>query len=202
VTATGAIVGALCAVSEPVALADLAGAAGVGRQAAERVVDELEQLGLVSIASDGISVPSNQALIDATARVGAASTEHVAVLDSRVDFVRHYAESGHCRRAELLAYFGETYPPPCGNCDNDAQPGPAPVVVHPVVAHPVVVPSGAVAIRSGQAVIHSLWGSGTVLSVDEHELVVAFDSVGYRHLTPAVLTSGLLRPIRDAHTPP
>jgi ATP-dependent DNA helicase RecQ len=32
-----------------------------------------------------------------------------------------------------------------------------------------------------------------VLAVDPHELLVVFDSVGYRHLTPSVLTNGLLR---------
>ena len=44
----------------------------------------------------------------------------------------------------------------------------------------------------GATVIHRLWGTGTLLSADDHELVVAFDSVGYRHLTPAALTNGLL----------
>jgi ATP-dependent DNA helicase RecQ len=32
-----------------------------------------------------------------------------------------------------------------------------------------------------------------LLARDEHELVVAFESVGYRHLTPAALSNGLLR---------
>jgi ATP-dependent DNA helicase RecQ len=41
-------------------------------------------------------------------------------------------------------------------------------------------------------VIHRLWGPGTILSRDDHELVIAFDSVGYRHLTAASLTNGLL----------
>jgi len=35
----------------------------------------------------------------------------------------HYAESGNCRRVELLAYFAETYPQPrCGACDNCLEP--------------------------------------------------------------------------------
>jgi len=35
----------------------------------------------------------------------------------------HYAESAGCRRRELLAYFGEAYPPDnCGGCDNCLEP--------------------------------------------------------------------------------
>jgi ATP-dependent DNA helicase RecQ len=35
----------------------------------------------------------------------------------------HYAENASCRRTELLAYFGETYPlDNCGACDNCAEP--------------------------------------------------------------------------------
>jgi ATP-dependent DNA helicase RecQ len=44
----------------------------------------------------------------------------------------------------------------------------------------------------GAAVTHKLWGHGTVMSADQHELVVAFESVGYRHLTTAVLDTGLV----------
>ncbi|MEV4350565.1 hypothetical protein AB0J83_39415, partial [Actinoplanes sp. NPDC049596] len=44
----------------------------------------------------------------------------------------------------------------------------------------------------GQRVRHRLWGPGTLLNRDDHELVIAFDSVGYRHLTAAALTNGLL----------
>jgi ATP-dependent DNA helicase RecQ len=39
---------------------------------------------------------------------------------------------------------------------------------------------------------HRLWGPGTLLSRDEHELTAVFASVGYRHLTPAVLANGVL----------
>ena len=33
-----------------------------------------------------------------------------------------YCETVACRREILLGYFGETYPAPCGNCDNCLQP--------------------------------------------------------------------------------
>ncbi|MET0863291.1 MAG: RecQ family zinc-binding domain-containing protein, partial [Nakamurella sp.] len=127
---------------------------------------------------------------------------------SRIDAIRHYAETVHCRRAELLAYFGEAFTPPCGNCDNDtlvgtqlsapphAAGGDPRLPNHPPAAESAqqVRPSPAAngSPAPGATVIHRLWGPGTLLSRDSHELVVAFDSVGYRHLTPAALTNGLL----------
>ncbi len=33
--------------------------------------------------------------------------------------MRRYAEHDGCRRSFLLSYFGQDYPGPCGNCDND-----------------------------------------------------------------------------------
>ena len=33
-----------------------------------------------------------------------------------------------------------------------------------------------------------------MLSEDDHELVLSFESVGYRHLTRAAVTNGLLTP--------
>src|SRR5258707_6378169 len=45
---------------------------------------------------------------------------------SRLTMMRRYAEHTGCRRSFLLTYFGQDYPGPCGNCDNDlAHPQPA-----------------------------------------------------------------------------
>jgi ATP-dependent DNA helicase RecQ len=42
---------------------------------------------------------------------------------AQLERVKRYAYSNACRRRELLAYFGETYPHEhCGNCDNCLQP--------------------------------------------------------------------------------
>ncbi|HWA09572.1 MAG TPA: DNA helicase RecQ [Opitutaceae bacterium] len=45
------------------------------------------------------------------------------VARSQLRQIVHYAESGGCRRAELLAYFGEPFPSAtCGACDNCLEP--------------------------------------------------------------------------------
>jgi ATP-dependent DNA helicase RecQ len=62
-------------------------------------------------------------------------TKHYRFIDEKVDArerqiareqlqqVVHYAESHHCRRAELLSYFGESYARAgCGACDNCLEP--------------------------------------------------------------------------------
>ncbi|GLQ88875.1 DNA helicase RecQ [Dyella flagellata] len=41
---------------------------------------------------------------------------------SKLDSLLGYAEAMQCRRELLLAAFGETYPGPCGNCDNCLSP--------------------------------------------------------------------------------
>jgi ATP-dependent DNA helicase RecQ len=37
---------------------------------------------------------------------------------TRLEALMRFAETRDCRRATLLAYFGETFVPPCGHCDN------------------------------------------------------------------------------------
>ena len=48
-------------------------------------------------------------------------------------------------------------------------------------------------VAPGTPVQHTTWGAGRVLAADPQELLVVFDSVGYRHRTAAAPTSGLLR---------
>jgi ATP-dependent DNA helicase RecQ len=178
--AVHAVVDALEAASGSVTLRDLTAAAGVSRQGVERVVDELLELGLVRPDSNDAVTPV--ALADAFQQVNAASNRRQAILKSRIEAARGYAETTRCRRAELLGYFGEHYEPPCAACDNDAS------AVHDHTSHTSAQPGT-------QRVMHRLWGAGVLLSRDDHELVVAFDSVGYRHLTAAALTNGLLTPL-------
>ena len=51
--------------------------------------------------------------------VGGRAERENEVERSRLEMMRRYAEHTGCRRSFLLSYFGQDYPGPCGNCDND-----------------------------------------------------------------------------------
>ncbi len=54
---------------------------------------------------------------------GAASEQ--AGRQARLNALMRYAETHGCRRVPLLAYFDETFAPPCGGCDNCVRPPPS-----------------------------------------------------------------------------
>jgi ATP-dependent DNA helicase RecQ len=113
----------------------------------------------------------------------AEAEEHRQAFDrSRVEMMRSYAESDGCRRAFLLGYFGERYEPPCSNCDVCDEKGDA-----------VRVNQSAGPFRVGDRVTHRSWGAGTVGQIEEDQITVTFDSVGYKTLgLDLVLERGLL----------
>jgi ATP-dependent DNA helicase RecQ len=95
--------------------------------------------------------------------------------------MRRYAEHEGCRRSFLLAYFGQNYPGPCGNCDND--------LVHAAAPMP-----GTGAYPVGARVRSERWGDGTVERYDGDQVTVLFDDHGYRNLSvPIILERRLLR---------
>ena len=51
-----------------------------------------------------------------------AAEDHKRVQRTRLQALVAWCEITRCRRAALLAYFGEQYPGPCGNCDNCLNP--------------------------------------------------------------------------------
>src|SRR6185312_17381528 len=100
---------------------------------------------------------------------------------TRLTMMRRYAEHDGCRRSFLLSYFGQDYPGPCGNCDNDLIRAEAP---------PAEVPFAV-----GARVLSERWGQGTVQRYDGDHVTVLFDEHGYRELSvPVVLERALLRP--------
>ena len=92
---------------------------------------------------------------------------------SRLDMMRRYAEHTGCRRSFLLTYFGQSYPGPCGNCDNDRQHAPTPHWEEPF---PI-----------GARVASDRWGQGTIQRYDRDQVTVLFDDHGYRDLLVSIL---------------
>src|SRR6201982_1869921 len=99
---------------------------------------------------------------------------------TRLTMMRRYAEHDGCRRSFLLSYFGQDYPGPCGNCDNDLTRAKAAQAEVPFAV--------------GARVMSERWGQGTVQRYDGDHVTVLFDEHGYRELfVPVVLERGVLR---------
>jgi ATP-dependent DNA helicase RecQ len=142
----------------------------------------LADLGAAAWQADGDVRWTGTMTVAAALEASDAETEREDEVErSRLTMMRRYAEHTGCRRSFLLTYFGQDYPGPCGNCDNDlahAEPAPAEV--------PFAV---------GTRVVSERWGEGTVQRYDGDQVTVLFDEHGYRELfVPVLLERGLLRP--------
>ena len=155
---------------KPVDAEELREQLGLSRSKLTNVVHRLEDAGLVEVTGDGDLRGQPGDLDEGVERAVHAEEDREHFDRSRVEMVRAYAEHHNCRRAFLLGYFGEAYDPPCGNCDNcDAGRG-------------VPAPREAAGFAVGDRVRHGEWGDGTVQQVEEDQLTVVFDSVGYKAL--------------------
>ncbi len=161
---------------------DLAGTARSARSvtlALARLVD----IGAARWVADGgvrwnelMSVPTS---LEASAE---KSTREQEVQSSRLEMMRRYAEHTGCRRSFLLTYFGQNYPGPCGNCDNDLQ---RPATPHWEEPFPI-----------GTRVATEHWGEGTIQRYDRDEVTILFDDHGYRDLlVSTLLEKHLIRPV-------
>jgi ATP-dependent DNA helicase RecQ len=170
--------------------------AAVGRVAAELAAGHptaararQETAALVRLVDIGAAEwrPDGEVHWTAALTVAAALTASEAQTESeneiertRLMMMRRYAEHPGCRRSFVLSYFGQDYPGPCGNCDNDLE--------HPE-AERTDVPFAV-----GARVVSESWGEGTVQRYDSDQVTVLFDEHGYRELyLPVVLERGLLR---------
>jgi ATP-dependent DNA helicase RecQ len=141
----------------------------------------LADLGAATWQVDGDVSWSGTMSVAAALAASDAETEHENEIErTRLTMMRRYADHSGCRRSFLLSYFGQQYPGPCGNCDNDrthAESAPAQV--------PFAV---------GARVLSDRWGHGSVQRYDGDHVTVLFDEHGYRELyVPVVLDKGLLR---------
>jgi ATP-dependent DNA helicase RecQ len=142
----------------------------------------LTDLGAATWHVDGQVSWAGTMTVAAALEASNAETERENEVErTRLTMMHRYADHSGCRRSFLLTYFGENYPGPCGNCDNDlAPPEPAPAAV------PFAV---------GSRVLSERWGQGSVQRYDGDKVTVLFDEHGYRELfVPVVVDHGLLRP--------
>jgi ATP-dependent DNA helicase RecQ len=149
-----------------------ADAEGVGPRKATAVANRL-----ADVDADGRSRD------EIVADVEAAESARKALVTSRVEMVRAYAETRSCRRRTLLTYFGEDADPTCDGCDT-CEAGTSEVMASTTVDGPFA---------AGDHVEHGEWGPGQVIRVDGDSVVVLFDEGGYRTLSvPTVVERGLL----------
>jgi ATP-dependent DNA helicase RecQ len=170
----------------PVAQAAAALAAGQpiepGARQQTAALTRLADLGAATWHVDGDVSWAGTMTVAAALEASEAETEREDEVErTRLTMMRRYADHTGCRRSFLLTYFGQDYPGPCGNCDNDLVPA------EPARAR--------VPFAVGARVVSEQWGEGTVQRYDGDHVTVLFDEHGYRELfVPVVLDRGLLRP--------
>jgi ATP-dependent DNA helicase RecQ len=160
---------------------------GPGARQQTAALARLADLGAAAWEPEGDMRWTATMTVAAAVQASEAETEREDEVErTRLRMMRRYADHTGCRRSFLLTYFGQDYPGPCGNCDNDlghAETGPA-------VAGPADVPFAV-----GARVVSERWGEGTVQRYDGDQVTVLFDEHGYRELfVPVVLERSLLRP--------
>jgi ATP-dependent DNA helicase RecQ len=165
---------ALAGHAEPVRPRELVEELPVSDTKLATAVQHLEEAGFARVLDDGRVEAVREGGADIREAVAAAgqAEEHRQAFDrSRVEMMRAYAETDGCRRAFVLGYFGEQLDPPCGNCDVCDRLGDA--VARAEHDSPFTV---------GERVVHATWGTGTVGQVEDGEVTVVFDTVGYKTL--------------------
>ena len=151
-------------------------------------VQHLEEAGFAEVLDDGtiVAADEEEADIDEAVEQAGEAEEHRQAFDrSRVEMMRAYAETDGCRRAFVLGYFGEGYDPPCGSCD----------VCERLGTEVDREERRRARSRSASGSTTPTWGTGTVGQVEDGQVTVVFDTVGYKTLAlDLVEERGLLEP--------
>ena len=147
-------------------------ATDLSRSKLTTAVSRLEDVGVVEVLPTGDIRATRRlrsGIAQAVERAGEAQHDREELDRSRLEMIRSYAELREgCRREAILNYFGEQYPAPCGNCDN-CEAG-------------RVSAAGTRPFAPGSRVTHPRWGAGDVQGYEDDEVLVLFDSVGYKRL--------------------
>jgi len=193
------VLAALKAAAGPLRRQTLAEQTGFPARRLTGLLNQLQDTGAISSDSDGVRLDDTADPDQVVSRSVELAQSRGRVDQSRVEMMRGYAETDHCRRQFLLGYFGEASPDACANCDNclDSSAGSASADgtgTDSTDTTGAAVASGDTVFPVNAAVVHSEWGPGLVLQNDDDVLTVLFENEGYKTLSrPAVLERGLLK---------
>jgi ATP-dependent DNA helicase RecQ len=191
---------------EPMEVKALARAAKLSQAKTERALARLDDEGVIERTPTGAAF-LNRTTLDLSAEIEAAGEGQAQIVEAnreRVDLLQSYARLRECRRAFLLAHFGEELGVPCSGCDNcdhaiAPQEEPSSEASAPDVPEGESAPA-ALPFPPSSRVEHKTWGGGTVLSYegeDNRLIVVAFDDGSERRLAlEALQGAGLLVAVR------
>lgn len=177
---------AALAVQPGATIPDLAGELEISPRTVSRLVNDLADAGLVD-TTDGVRTTSEGDAADAIRAVKGALASRERLAESRLVMMRSYAETSHCRRRVLLDYFGVDGAEWCGNCDGCERRDERRDAAGDADA------SAEAPLHVDDAVEHDEWGEGTVMGVEADRATIFFETEGYKVLSFAALTSGVLR---------
>lgn len=196
-----AVLKILKAASAPAPKSSLAELTGFPARRITSLVNQLQEIGAVSIGKRGIRLKSKAKLPALVQGAVERAEARQRVDHSRLTMMRAYAETDGCRRQFLLGYFGEELPEPCGNCDGCAaaagQDAPRQATEQPGKASDGGGPASAVdePFPLQSAVVHKDWGPGLVMRHEDDVITVLFEHEGYKTLSrSAVMEHELLKP--------
>lgn len=168
----------------PMRAKDLAEESGRSARAIGRVLTQLVACGLAKAGPDGITAAAKASAGEAVAAVRERDEAEERVRASRIEIMRGYAETVHCRRRALLEYFGVEAPERCGTCDRCDSAYALPLAAADAEPDDLRVDS---------IVDHHEWGTGTVMAVEADRLTVFFPDHGYKVLARAAFDRGILQ---------
>ncbi|WP_150958921.1 RecQ family ATP-dependent DNA helicase [Microbacterium testaceum] len=170
---------------KPVRAKEIADESGRSVRAIGRVLNQLVACELAVSGPDGVSARAKVSAGDAVSAVRERDEAEERIRASRIEIMRAYAETTHCRRRALLEYFGVEAPAQCGSCDRCDAGAVAPV-------DEPAADASSDGIRIDSVVEHGEFGTGTVMAIEDDRLTVFFADHGYKVLARSAFENGIL----------
>lgn len=189
-----AVLKALRSADGPVFASSLAVLTGFKPRRMTGLLNQLQDAGAVTSGKRGVRLTSKAKPAALVQRAVELAEARQRVDLSRLQMMRAYAETDGCRRQFLLAYFGEEFPAPCGNCDTCADAARRGAPRQRAETHDGGAAAG-VPFPVQSAVTHKKWGAGLVMRYEDDVMTVLFEREGYKTLSrEAVMKRKLLKP--------